>query len=66
MPVEGWSLVGWKNAYLERRDHESPIASAASPSPEWVEPLRAVNLGAPAPSARFYLVGDFIGGVFKL
>ena len=66
MPVAGWDLMGWKNAYLKRRDHEGPVASAAPPSSEWVEPLRAVDIGASAPGARLYLVGHLIGGVFRL
>ena len=66
MPVEGWGLIGWKNAYLKRGDHEGPVAIAAPPSSERVEPLRAVDLGASAPGARLYLVGNLIGGVFRL
>jgi hypothetical protein len=66
MPVEGWGLVCWKNSYLKRRNHEGPVTSAAPPSSERVEPLRTVNLGASAPGARLYLVGHFIGGVFRL
>ena len=66
MPVEGRGLVGWKNAYLKRRNHEGPVASAAPPSSERVEPLRAVDLGASAPGASLYLVRHLIGGVFRL
>ena len=66
MPVEGRGLVGWEDAYLKRRDHEGTVASATPPSSERVEPLRAVDLGASAPGARLYLVGNLIGVAFRL
>jgi hypothetical protein len=52
--------MGGEDPYLEGWDHERPVAGAATPSSEWMEPVCAVDLGTPAPGARFNFVGNLI------
>ncbi len=66
MPASWRHLVRGEDAYLERRDHERPAATAAPPPAEGVKSLCAVDIGAPTSGARFDLVGDLVGGLLEI
>ncbi len=58
--------MGGEDAYLERRNHERPVATAAPPSAKGMKSLRGVDLGAPASGARLHLVDDLVGGLLQI